>query len=104
MKIGIPNALLYYYYGPFWTEFFKELGAEVVVSHSTDKKTVDMGIGVSVPEICVPIKIFNGHVLQLLKSGVDYVFIPRMASVEKGKYFCPSSWDCQTWPGTAFQG
>jgi len=89
MKIGIPNALLYYYYGPFWTEFFKELGAEVVVSHSTDKKTVDMGVGISVPEICVPIKIFNGHVLQLLKGGVDYVFIPRMASVEKGKYFCP---------------
>jgi predicted nucleotide-binding protein (sugar kinase/HSP70/actin superfamily) len=89
MKIGIPRALLHYYYSPFWVSFFEELGVEVVFSGSTDKKTVDLGVGISVPEICVPIKIFNGHVLKLLNTDVDYVFIPRMASIEKGKYFCP---------------
>lgn len=89
MKIGIPGALLYYYYGPYWVHLFEELGIEVITTQKTDKKTIDRGIGVSVPEICVPIKIYNGHVLRLVDQGVDYVFVPRMVSIEKGKFFCP---------------
>ncbi|MGI5892264.1 MAG: acyl-CoA dehydratase activase-related protein [Bacillota bacterium] len=89
MKIGIPRALLYYYYFPLWNRFFKELGCEVVVSPITNKKIVNQGSKVSVPEICVPIKIFNGHVLELNEMGVDYIFAPRMITIEKGKTFCP---------------
>ena len=89
MKIGIPKALLYYYYYPFWKVFFEELGFDVVTSHKTTKELVDKGIKVSVPEICVPIKIFNGHVLELLEKDVDYLFIPRMMHIKKGEFFCP---------------
>lgn len=89
MKVGIPRALLYYYYYPLWKTFFERLGCEVVTSGKTTKELIDKGIKASVPEICVPIKILNGHVLELLDSGVDHVFIPRMMSIRKGEFFCP---------------
>ncbi|WP_339061297.1 acyl-CoA dehydratase activase-related protein [Tepidibacillus marianensis] len=89
MKIGIPRALLYYYYFPFWKSFFEELGADVIVSDETNKGIVNRGVRESVAEICVPIKIFIGHSLNLLKKGVDYIFIPRMVSISPGEYFCP---------------
>ncbi len=89
MKIGIPKALLYYYYYPLWKAFFEELGHEVIVSSTTNKFSINEGSKVSVPEICVPIKVYNGHVLELLDKGVDYIFAPRMVTVEKDKTFCP---------------
>ncbi|ATW26281.1 acyl-CoA dehydratase activase-related protein [Candidatus Formimonas warabiya] len=89
MKIGIPRALLFYYYFPLWKTLFEELGHEVIISDVTKKKIVDAGVKVSVPEICVPIKIFNGHILNLIEKKVDYFFIPRMISVERGLTFCP---------------
>lgn len=89
MKVGIPRALLYYYYFPLWKVFFEELGAQVVISDVTNKQLVDEGIKISVPEICVPIKIFNGHILNLIKKNVDFFFIPRMVSIKRGEFFCP---------------
>lgn len=89
MKIGIPRALLYYYYYPLWKTFFEEMGCQVVVSRQTTKELIDKGIKHSVPELCVPIKIFNGHVLDLLEQGVDYVYVPRMMQIRNRECFCP---------------
>ncbi len=89
MKIGIPRALLYYYYIPFWKTFFEALNHEVIISDETNKGILNKGIQESVAEICVPIKLFVGHAHQLIKKGVDYVFVPRMLSIYQGEYFCP---------------
>jgi len=89
MKIGIPRALLYYYYIPFWKTFFEELGHEVAVSSETNKGILNRGVKESVAEICVPIKLFVGHAHYLLKKEVDYIFVPRMVSIYLGEYFCP---------------
>ncbi|MCL1873607.1 MAG: acyl-CoA dehydratase activase-related protein [Clostridiales bacterium] len=89
MNIGIPQALLYYYYYPLWQPFLEQLGAKTIVSKPTDQDIIHQGSRVSVPEICVPIKVFNGHVNELLNKGVDYIFAPRMVQVEKGLTFCP---------------
>lgn len=89
MKIGIPNALLHSYYGPFWESFFEELDFEVIVSEETNKRIINYGVKESVPEICVPIKIYLGHALDLLEKNVDYIFVPRMISIHKGEIFCP---------------
>lgn len=88
MKVGIPRALLYYYYYPFWKTFFDALNIETVVSKPTSKTIVNKGIEFSVPEICVPIKVFAGHVASIVDQ-VDYIFIPRMVSISKDEYFCP---------------
>lgn len=89
MRIGMPRALLYHYYSPLWRRLFELLDLEVVISDVTNKNLIERGIKVTVPEICVPIKIFNGHVIDLLDKDVDFVFVPRFVSVERRYWFCP---------------
>lgn len=89
MKIGLPRALLYHYYYPFWKRMFEELNIDVVISDITSKLMVQKGIKVTVPEICLPIKIFNAHVINLLEKNVDYIFIPRFVSIAKDEWLCP---------------
>ncbi|MGJ7044400.1 acyl-CoA dehydratase activase-related protein [Thermoanaerobacterium thermosulfurigenes] len=89
MKIGIPKALLYYYYFPFWDVLFKELGIETVLSEDTSKVILDLGVKKAVPEICVPMKVYTGHIINLLDKNVDYIYIPRFVSLSKGTFMCP---------------
>ncbi|NLP37051.1 MAG: hypothetical protein GX357_05335 [Firmicutes bacterium] len=88
-KVGIPRALLYYYYYPGWKAFFQTLGAEVVLSDETTKTILDQGVRAAVEEACLPVKLFLGHVANLCAKAVDYIFIPRVISVERKKYLCP---------------
>lgn len=86
--IGIPQALLYYKYYPLWEGFLKGLGAEVVSSNVTTKRIVNAGTSVAENELCLPVKIFFGHLIEL-KDKVDALFVPRVISVEQGTYTCP---------------
>lgn len=88
MKIGIPRALAYFAYYPFFNTFFEKLGLEVVVSDKTTKETMDMGVEDAITDACVPLKLFHGHVRNL-KDRVDYVFIPRLVSINQEATFCP---------------
>lgn len=87
-KIGIPRAMYYYRYFPMWKAFFEELGAEIVVSQPTSKKTLDDGSKYCVDEACLAVKLYMGHV-ENLKTLVDYIFIPRFTSISKREYICP---------------
>ncbi len=87
-KVGIPYALYFYEYYPLWKEFLTRLGVEVVLSRPTNKSILDSGIRSSLSEICLPVKVFYGHVLSLVDQ-VDYILIPRMVCIEKGAFFCP---------------
>lgn len=88
MRVGIPKGLLYNKYHPFLITFFKELGAEVVVSENTNKKILDLGVKYAVDEACLPIKIFHGHVA-VLKDKCDIIVIPRIMQLKKDEYICP---------------
>jgi len=88
LRIGIPQALLYYEFFPLWENFFKNLGVEVINSGSTTKEILDLGVRSAISEVCFPVKVFYGHVMSL-KDRVDYLFVPRLVCVEKGAYFCP---------------
>jgi len=85
MKIGIPRGLLFYRYYSLWKTFLEELGAEVVVSHETSKRIVNKGLKNASDEVCLPVKVFHGHVENLV-GKVDYLFIPRIISVEPKRY------------------
>ncbi len=89
LKLGIPRALLYYFYYPFWEKLFSELDIELIVSNYTSREQLDKGIKYSISEICVPIKVYIGHVLDLINQGVDYVYIPRIISIKKNIFLCP---------------
>ncbi|AEG61197.1 acyl-CoA dehydratase activase-related protein [Desulforamulus ruminis] len=89
VRVGIPRALLYYYYFPLWKKFLEQLGAEVVVSGRTTKGILTRGVQLCVDEACLPIKLAFGHVQDLVDKGVDVLFLPRMVSVARREYICP---------------
>ena len=88
MKIGIPRALSYYDFFPFWYGFFSDLGIEIVLSDPTTKKTMSVGSSLVVPETCLPIKVYVGHILNLLDKGIDKIFVPSIQSIAPKIYNC----------------
>jgi predicted nucleotide-binding protein (sugar kinase/HSP70/actin superfamily) len=88
VKVGIPSTLYYYSHFPFWRVFFEGLNMEVITSPVTTKEIVDQGVKEAVTDACVPIKIFHGHVMNL-RDKVDFLFIPRMVSINGEATFCP---------------
>jgi predicted nucleotide-binding protein (sugar kinase/HSP70/actin superfamily) len=86
--VGIPKGLLYYDFYPMWKTFFEGVGSKVVVSQDTNKKILDEGVKNCVEDACLPVKTYVGHVINLKEKNVDYIFIPRVVSVERKKYLC----------------
>jgi len=83
--------LSYYRYFPLWKTLLEGSGAEVVLSRRTGKSLLENGVRHCVDDICVPVKLYYGHVLDL-KDRVDSLFVSRVVSVEKAAcdtYTCP---------------
>lgn len=87
IQVGIPQALLYYDFGSLWTSFFKELGVRVVLSGETTRKTLDRGTSLAVDESCLPLKVYLGHVDELLPKCSN-IFVPHMVQYHKNFHFC----------------
>jgi predicted nucleotide-binding protein (sugar kinase/HSP70/actin superfamily) len=88
MQIGIPRAMSYYNYFPFWYGFFEDLGIKVVISDKTTKQTMSKGSALVVSETCLPVKVYVGHILNLLDKGVDKIFVPSIQSIDYKIYNC----------------
>lgn len=88
MRIGIPRALYFFKYGDIWESFFKEVGCETIISPPTNKKMLTQGVDLAVEEVCIPLKTFYGHCLNL-KNRCDFVFIPRYISFTRDTFTCP---------------
>ncbi len=88
LTVGMPRALLYFKYPYLWETFFLDLGIKVVVSPPTNRAILTKAVEFAESELCLPLKVFHGHVLEL-RDKVDALFVPRVVSVEKGAYSCP---------------
>lgn len=90
-KVGIPRALHFYRYFPFWKKLLEELEVELILSPPTNKKIVEEGVTHGFGELCIPVKIYYGHVLKLIRENpnLDYIFVPRYVAEVKEAYFCP---------------
>ena len=88
MKIGIPRGLLFLEFLEPTAVFFKTLGAEVLISKTTNKEIMKQGLTLAIDDICLPVKIFHGHVAALL-GKVDYIFVPGLISIYQGENICP---------------
>lgn len=88
VTVGVPKALLYYFYYPMLQEFFTQLGVQVVTSGPSTKEILDNGVKEALAEACVPIKLYFGHVLAL-KNKADYIFTPRVVCLNKRTIYCP---------------
>ncbi|MFX1569988.1 MAG: acyl-CoA dehydratase activase-related protein [Promethearchaeota archaeon] len=91
IKVGIPRALHFYRYFPFWKKLLEELDVEIVLSPPTNKKIVEEGVTHGFGELCIPVKIYYGQTLKLLRDhpDLDYIFVPRYVAEVKEAYFCP---------------
>ena len=91
IKVGIPRALHFYRYFPFWKKLLEELDVEIILTINTNKKIVEEGVMHGFGELCIPVKIYYGHVLKLMREHpeLDYLFVPRYVSEVKDAYFCP---------------
>lgn len=88
MIVGIPKGLLYYKYHPFFTTFFSELGADIILSSDTNKDILNEGVKHCVDDACLPVKVFHGHV-SFLSDKSDLIVIPRIMQIRKREYICP---------------
>ncbi|MFR1673156.1 MAG: acyl-CoA dehydratase activase-related protein [Candidatus Gastranaerophilaceae bacterium] len=88
MVIGIPRAMSFYHNYPFYYGFFTDLGIKIVLSDVTTKQTMSKGSSLVVTETCLPIKVYIGHVLNLIEKGVDKIFVPSIQSIAPKIYNC----------------
>jgi predicted nucleotide-binding protein (sugar kinase/HSP70/actin superfamily) len=83
-RLGIPRALMFYRYFPFWHTFFKRLGWKVMVSDGIRQKEKIIYF----EDSCLPMKLLVTHAIQL-KEKVDHLFIPRLVSFHRTYIMCP---------------
>ena len=77
--VGIPRVLGMYENYPFWFTFFTSLGYSVKLSPKSSRDIYDMGIETMPSEsVCYPAKLSHGHIVSLLKDGVDFIFYPSL--------------------------
>lgn len=85
--IGIPRGLLYYRYEYLWKAFFNALNIKYIISGESNLEMLNNGKNKCVDESCLSLKLFVGHV-DSIKYKCDYVFIPRLYSIEKKEQVC----------------
>jgi len=83
-RIGIPRALMFYRYVPFWRTFFESLGWEVMVSRDVGKR----GKIIYFEDSCLPMKLLVTHATSLA-SETDHLFVPRLVSLHPKYILCP---------------
>lgn len=86
--IGIPRGMSFYHNYPFYYGFFTDLGIKIVLSDITTKQTMTDGSLLVVTETCLPIKVYIGHVLNLINKGVDKILVPSIQSIAPKIYNC----------------
>ena len=88
LVIGIPRGMSFYGNYPFWYGFLTSLGFKIILSDPTTKQTMSEGSSLVVTETCLPIKIYLGHILNLIKKGVKNIFVPSLQSIAPKIYNC----------------
>ena len=77
IRIGIPRALHYYYFGNIWKHYFENIDCEVIISPPTNREIINNGIKYANDEMCLALKIYLGHVAYL-QDKCDYILVPRI--------------------------
>ncbi|GHU41450.1 2-hydroxyglutaryl-CoA dehydratase [Clostridia bacterium] len=75
--VGIPRVLNLFENYPFWAVFFEKLRFRTVLSPVSNRRIYELGIE-SIPSEseCYPAKLVHGHIVRLIKEGVDFIFYP----------------------------
>lgn len=87
VHIGIPQGLLYHEFGSLWTDFFAKLNVPVSLSGETTRKILNRGTVLAVDESCLPLKVYLGHVDELL-ANCTHIFVPHIVQYHRNFHFC----------------
>ena len=93
--IGIPKALIAWQLLPLFSQFFKSLGYQVVLSGKTNNKIIHNGVELVTAQPCFPVKVAYGHIAELIEKNVDHIFLPSVISMtnnypeNKNNKLCP---------------
>ncbi len=90
-RVGIARAGLFFDLFPFWQAFFRELGAEVVLSPPTNDDIQEKGKRELKAEMCYPLEVLVGHYAKLAEADLSYIFVPEVVDME------PLPW-APAWP------
>lgn len=94
-RIGLPLATMHLELMPLWAHLLDELGFEPVLSSPSTAAHLARGVAGLPPEVCLPLKLANGHVLELIEDlRVERVLLPTLLEVEQVQrddrpYVCP---------------
>ena len=93
--VGVPLVLVMFKFFTLANEFFKDLGYNVVLSHTSNEETVQLSQQYAQGETCYPVKLVYGHMMDLAKQKVDYIFLPNIHTIKHPhahaahNYACP---------------
>lgn len=87
IRIGIPRALHYYYFGNIWENYFKNIDCEVIVSPPTNREIINYGINYANDEMCLALKVYLGHIAYL-QDKCDYILVPRIDKYDVNNQTC----------------
>ncbi len=92
--VGIPRALWFWEFFPFFRTFFEKCGFNVIISGTSTSSLIHSGVESVAAETCFPVKLAHGHVMDLLEQDIDYLFLPSiLRSFPNGdfteSYNCP---------------
>jgi len=93
-RVGMPRVFLFWDKFPFWSAFFRCLGYEVVLSPNTNPEIVKESVQGATAEACLPSKIVYGHVKELLRQELDYLFIPAMIDSDHPNTKTQTNYNC----------
>lgn len=102
MRLGLPRAMTFHDMFPYWHTFFKTLNIEIVLSEPTNPLTTRESLEHAAVEACYPAKLIYGHVLDLLRKDIDYLFLPGVVSRENVSPGQPENNYCPYIPATSY--
>ena len=83
LRVGIPRAMGYYYFYPFFRTLLRELGAEPVPSPPTTAKTLERMETCPTDEPCLAVKLHFGHADTLIQQcDIDALLLPVIVGVD----------------------
>lgn len=92
--VGVPYVLVIHRMFPLIYNFFKELGYNVLLSDLTNENTIRLAQANAEGETCYPVKLIYGHMQQLVDQGVDYIFMPRIHTMNHSGADVARSYGC----------
>ncbi len=86
LTVGIPRVLNMFENYPFWHALFTACGIDVRLSAPSSNALYQAGAAHIMSEnLCFPGKLVSGHIMDLIRAGVDRIFYP-MVFYEKSEF------------------